>query len=134
MSLFYIKLFNTCYENHGVRNPSQSPEIHKRQHSGYILKHYNGLYYRGSYEKDFINYCIEHEIEIENFKGSVDYFFEGKQRKYFPDFLVRKNLVVEVKSSYTYELEKDQNEAKKEATISSGFNFQFIIDKNYDCF
>lgn len=27
--------------------------------------------------------------------------------------------------------EKEQNEAKKEATINSGYNFLFIIDKDY---
>jgi len=40
-------------------------------------------------------------------------------------------LIVEIKSSYTYELEKEKNEAKKEATINNGFNFIFVINKDY---
>lgn len=64
----------------------------------------------------------------------ICYFYEI-DRKYFPDFYVKdKNLVIEIKSSYTYEVEKDQNEAKKEAALKSGFNFMFIIDKNYKKF
>jgi hypothetical protein len=125
---------DTLMKNYGVKNPSQSSIIHRKQHSGYIFKHHiSGLYYRGSYEKNFINYCLENNIEIENFNGSIDYIFEGKNRKYFPDFLIKKsNTVIEIKSSYTYDIEKEQNEAKKEATISSGFNFKFIINKNYN--
>ena len=77
-------------------------------------------------------YCILNNIVIENFKGTIDYFFDGKNRKYFPDFFIKKlNLVIEIKSTYTYECEKDQNEAKKEATINNGFNFKFLINKNY---
>ena len=34
----------------------------------------------------------------------------------------------------TYECEKEQNEAKKEATINNGFNFIFIINKDYSEF
>ena len=79
------------------------------------------------------NDCLIMNPKIENFRGTIDYFFEGKKRKYFPDFIIKeKNIVVEVKSLYTYEIEREQNEAKKEATINSGFNFMFIIDKNYD--
>lgn len=128
-----LKKEETCFKNFGVKYPAQSEEIHKKQQSGYILKHhYTGLHYRGSYELDFIEYCLEKNITIENFKGSINYFFDGKNRKYFPDFFIKKlNLVIEIKSSYTYECEKEQNEAKKEATINSGFNFKFIINKKY---
>ncbi len=124
---------DTLMKNYGVVNISQSSECHMRQHSGYILKHHNsGLYYRGTYEKDFIDYCLKENIEIENFVGTIEYFFDGKIRKYFPDFLIKNsNTVAEIKSSYTYEREKEQNEAKKEATINNGFNFKFVINKNY---
>jgi hypothetical protein len=130
-----LKKEETCLSNYGVRYPAQSEEIYKKQHSGYILKHHeSGLYYRGTYEKDFIDYCLQENIEIENFIGTIKYFFDGKIRKYFPDFLIKNsNTVAEIKSLYTYECEKDQNEAKKEATINNGFNFKFVIDKNYTC-
>lgn len=83
-------------------------------------------------KKDFIEYCLEKNIEIDNFNGVIDYTFDGKCKKYFPDFYIKSsNTVVEIKSQYTYDCEIEQNEAKKEATITNGFNFKFIIDKNY---
>lgn len=125
----------TCFKNFGVKNPSQSPLIHMKQHRGYILKHYNNLYYRGTYEKDFIDTCEKYEIKIENFSKQIKYFFNGRNRKYFPDFYYQNlNLIIEIKSTYTYEIEKEQNEAKKKAAIDNGFNFIFVIDKKYDDF
>ena len=120
-------------ELYGVENPSQCEEIHKRQHGFTLKRHNNGMVYRGSYEKDFIDFSIENKIEIENFKGTISYYFEGKDRKYFPDFYIKnKNLVVEIKSTWTYKADLEQNEAKKKAAIDSGFNFIFVIDKCYN--
>jgi len=128
------KKIRTCMKNYGVKNPSQSIEIHKRQHSGYIRKHHkSGLYYRGTYEKDFIDFSIKNEIEIENFNGYIPYYFEGEDRKYFPDFFIKnENLIIEIKSTYTYEYDLEKNLAKRKAAISNGFNFMFVIDKGYD--
>jgi len=120
---------------YGVGNPSQHKDIHLKQHSGYILKHYNGLYYRGSYEKDFIDHCIEKNIKIENFIGTIDYIFENKNKKYFPDFFIKDlNLVIEIKSSWTFEVELEKNLQKEKSTKNSGFNFLFIINKDYEIF
>jgi len=129
------KIKKTNLELYGVENVSQNKEIHLRQHNGYILKHYNGLYYRGTYEKNFLDYCISNMIKIENFKNSIDYEFNGKNKKYFPDFYYEPlNLIVEIKSDYTYEKEREMNEAKKIGAINNGFNFIFIINKNYNEF
>ncbi len=49
-------------------------------------------------------------------------------------FDLKSNTVIEIKSTYTYEVEKEQNEAKKEATLKDGFNFMFVIDKDYTNF
>ena len=131
-----IRKEETCMKNYGVKHPSQNEEIYKRQQiSSLKLNRYEdtNLFYRGTYEKDFIDYCLLNNIVIENFKGSIDYFYEDTNRKYFPDFYIKKeNMVIEVKSTYTYECEKEQNEIKKEATINSGFKFKFIIDKKYN--
>lgn len=40
-------------------------------------------------------------------------------------------MIVEIKSTYIYDYKKEQNESKKEATINNGYNFIFIIDKDY---
>lgn len=53
-------------------------------------------------------------------------------RVYYPDFFLPEyNLIVEIKSTYTFEKYLNKNTAKKEKCIELGFNFIFIIDKDY---
>jgi len=57
---------------------------------------------------------------------------DNKNRVYHSDFFLSKyNLVCEVKSDYTFNDDYEENIIKKEYTISAGYNFLFIIDKNY---
>jgi hypothetical protein len=42
------------------------------------------------------------------------------------------NLIIEIKSTYTYNKELEKNLAKKNACIQQGFDFIFIVDKEYD--
>ena len=60
------------------------------------------------------------------------YDFEGKKKTYYPDiFIPDKNLYIEVKCPYTFDMKEKQNLAKREAVLSSGFNFEFwIFDKD----
>jgi hypothetical protein len=46
-------------------------------------------------------------------------------------FIPEYNLIVEIKSSYTYNYELDKNQIKKDYCIKNGYNFIFIIDKDY---
>lgn len=127
----------TCLENYGVRYPSQNFEIHqKQQKSAHTLKHHSsGLFYRGTYEKDFIDYCTLNNIQIKNVNNGIKYTFQNEDKIYFPDFYYESlNLIIEIKSNYTYECELENNLIKKEATINSGFNFIFIINKDYEEF
>ena len=125
------KKIETCNKNYGVDNPLQNIEIFDRvQKSAHQLKNYKNHTYRGTYELDFlINFSDKYDISRPT---SIDYIFDHKKKKYHPDYYLPKfNLIVEIKSDYTYECEKDQNEAKKEAAINNGFNFLFIINKDY---
>jgi hypothetical protein len=129
-----IKKEETTLLNYGVKNPSQSLEIfEKSQISGKKIKlHECGLMYRGTYEKDFLDFCVSNNIEVE--KGiTLDYIYNGVKKYYHSDFFIPKlNMICEIKSSYYYDLYKDRNESKKEFTISKGYNFMFIINKNYE--
>jgi hypothetical protein len=125
------KIKKTNLERYGVEYSAQNPEIFKKtRSSAFKLKNYKNLTYIGTYELDFLEIFYD-KIIIENAKP-IDYMFDDKNKVYFPDYyLPDYNLIVEIKSSYTYEWEKDQNEAKKEAAINNGYDFIFIIDKNY---
>ena len=121
----------TCLEKYGVEYISQSEEIQKKKIlSGYRIKKYKDLYYQGTYELDFLENFYD-KIEIKNIK-SIKYDYNDKKRIYFPDFyLPEYNLIIEIKSNYIYYLHKERNECKRLGTLENGYNFIFIIDKDY---
>jgi hypothetical protein len=106
--------------------------FHKQQISGLKIKKYSNtdLTYQGSYELDFLeNY---YNRVIINKTNPIKYKLNENTHYYHPDFyLPDYNLIIEVKSSYTYRCDLDKNIAKKEYSIKSGFSFLFIIDKDY---
>jgi len=89
------------------------------------------LNYQGTYELDFIKFSIDNNIDI--IKGlTIPYFINGFKKYYFSDFFIKKyNLIIEVKSSYTYEKDLKINLIKQNTCELMGYNFLFIIDKNY---
>ena len=127
----------TSLKNFGVKNPMQNPNIFiKSQKSALQRKEHKetGLSYQGTYEKDFLDYCFDNSISIEKGKR-IKYIYDGKEHYYFSDFYYEpKNLIVEIKSSWTYSKNKDVNEIKKLATETFGYSYMFIINKNYNNF
>ncbi len=126
----------TTLKNWGVENPSQNIEIFdKSQKSGKKIKiHESGIWYRGTYEKDFLDFCLVNNINVE--KGlTIKFNYNNKNKYYHSDFYIpEKNLVIEIKSSYYYDKFKELNEAKKEETIKIGYSHLFIINKDYTQF
>lgn len=125
----------TCNKNYGVDNPLQDIKIfEKMQTSAYKIKYYtDDLYYRGTYEKDFLDKFF-YKTKITNCK-SIKYIFKNKIKYYYPDFYLSEyNAIIEIKSDYTYNYNFELNQCKKEACISLGYNFIFIINKNYHDF
>jgi len=126
----------TTMSNWGVENPSQNSDIFERsQISGKKIKlHKIGLYYRGTYERDFLDICLDNNINVEKGK-TIEYRFDGKKKYYHSDFYLPEiNLIVEIKSNYYMSKYIDKNNLKQEYTIKSGYNHIFIIDKNYTQF
>ena len=125
------KFKNTCIEKYGVESPMQDKDIHEKQQiSAYKLKNYKNLFYRGSYELDFLeNFYGKIKVEKSN---SIPYLYKNKNKRYHPDFFIKDyNLIVEIKSLYTYNYDIDKNEAKRKASLERGYDFIFIIDKDY---
>lgn len=53
---------------------------------------------------------------------------EGKSHRYYPDFYIPKeNLLIEVKSTYTYEASIDVNLLKEKSSLNCGYKFKFLI-------
>lgn len=127
------KKIDTCLKNFGVPNNMQNPiSFHKNQVSGKrLLTHEKStLTYRGSYEKDFLDKYYS-KIKIEKI-NTIKYKFLNKIKIYYPDFYLPEfNMIIEIKNDYSYKNFIDQNTAKKNSCIEQGFNFLFIINKNY---
>lgn len=127
----------TIMERYGVTNLSHSEEIYKNQQiSGFSMKLHKdtGLYYRGSYELDFINHCFKNNISILQGKR-FEYFYENKKHYYFSDFLLsNKNLIIEIKSDYYWKKYIDRNILKMNSVKESGYEYILILNKNYEQF
>lgn len=71
----------------------------------------------------------ENDIFVGKDVPTIKYdYFENKERVYHPDIYVKsQNLLVEVKSDYTFCSEKEKNLAKWKAAFSSEYNFEIYI-------
>lgn len=59
---------------------------------------------------------------------ALDYTFEGRVRKHFPDlFVPNRNLLIEVKSSYTFKSALKKNQAKRRAAKAQGFRYVTLV-------
>lgn len=82
---------------------------------------------------DLLNYFLEEDIvhgakNINNEVGSINYFYKEKERRYYPDFYIKSlNMIIEVKSMWTYNMWIEKNLLKKRACLEMGLNFEFVI-------
>ena len=74
------------------------------------------------------NYINEDDIISErNEIPKIDYF-KGKIYKYYPDiFIPKDNLIIEIKSEWTYKRNIIKNTLKALATKKLGYNYEFWI-------
>ena len=130
------KFRQTNMERYGVEYPQQNKEIFKKsQKTLFNVINYKNLdiSYQASYELDFLEKFYD-KIDIEN-GPSIPYLFEGNNKVYHSDFYIPSlNLVIEIKNSYLFKKDIKKIKEKEKATISNGFNYIIIIDKNYNEF
>lgn len=125
----WIKKYGT---NYPMQNILVFNKMVKNSRKIYFYKNTN-ITYQSSYEKDFLDNYFE-KIEIKN-GLIIKYKINDKEKVYFSDFYLPKyNLIIEIKSSRTFEMETLINLTKQEKCIKDGYNFLFIIDKNYKNF
>jgi hypothetical protein len=125
------KIKEICREKFGTEHPMQNKEIFEKQlKSALKFKRFRDtdLWYQGSYELDFLEkYYSTYTIE----RGpSIKYIFKNEDKVYHSDFYISSlNLVVEIKSTWTYDPIIDP--IKEKAVIDNDFNFIMIINKDY---
>jgi hypothetical protein len=60
--------------------------------------------------------------------GFFHYVYENEKHRYYPDIYIKsENRVVEVKSIYTFNKEKEKNLLKRDSVLKKGINFNFVI-------
>lgn len=128
----------TSNERYGTDWPMQNDDIHSRStHNSKLLKKYTFPSGRvekvQGYEPWALDLLIKNYHEDDIVLGRkniprIKYLINGVKSIYKPDIYIPKdNLLIEVKSVYTYNIDLDKNLIKKSACILSGFNFKFMI-------
>ncbi len=120
-------------KKYGVDWPTQNKEsLEKGQKSARKMKRFRNtdLWYQGTYELDFLERFYDKYRDIQR-GPSLKYEHKGNSKIYHPDFYIPSlNLIIEIKSSWILKRDIEYSE-KKKATISSGFKYLMILDKNY---
>lgn len=132
------KIRKTCLDKYGVENPSQNLEIiNKIKKSSYSSKKY--IFPSGRQEniQGYEGRCIdtlllsysENDIVIDKIQ-KIPYMKIinncEKQAYYFPDIKLPDKLI-EVKSTWTYSVQKELNEIKMQATASKGYIIEMWV-------
>lgn len=136
----------TMLERYGVENASQHPDLlAKRQKSSFETYVYTMPSGKQVYIQGYENFALDEvfsswEVDEENVAVAassqdiprIEYVFDGKKSVYHPDiFIKNENFLIEVKSIFTYKKQLARNEAKKQACLEQGYNFDFwVYDKN----
>ena len=132
------KLRKTNLEKYGVEYPMQVLEFSEKQqkNSKKILYYNENIYYQSSYEKDFLDYVSDINILSKVTRGPTIKYNNGISEKiHYPDFYIDDyNLIVEIKSDYYYYKYLETNKLKFNKAIEMGYNYMFIINKNYKYF
>lgn len=128
---------------YGVEHVLQSIEIRSKiKQSSFSYKDY--IFPSGKIVKiqGYENYAIdillktynENDILVDSEDIPIINYFDDKNRKYYPDIYIQKdNLIIEVKSTWTFEIKHDKNMIKYNATKAAGYNYEIcilIIKKN----
>lgn len=84
------KKAKTCLERYGVTSPSQDHRIRTLQQKNY---HYDGICFDSAPEIAFYIWLVDNKKEFKYQPTSFSYVYEGKERRYFPDFEVEGQLI-----------------------------------------
>ena len=121
-----MKTVQTLQDNYGVDHPSKSQEIRRKQ--TYNVYEYDGIHFNSSWEIAFWIYCKDHNIDIDREPKSLDYVdSKGVQHKYFPDFKINRNLLVEIKGDDQF----DKKTGKMIDKLDPSKNY--IAEAKYEC-
>jgi hypothetical protein len=138
------KMRRTCLARYGVPHPMQDSAVFERhQRASVKLKTFttpsgNMLRYQG-YEDVALRLLFEMKLNEADIMVSrsnmprILYFKGARRARYYPDIYVPSlNLLLEVKSVYTFNRERDLTFAKQDACVKQGYKHLIVIcDKRH---
>lgn len=142
------KIRRTMVKRYGVEHALQSPllfeKMLKSSYSRVPVKLGRKTLLLQGYEPLAIEALLKsgrvspQEIKAGNSIPPIEYTWKKKRRRYHPDLVVRDNIVVEVKSPYTYKLAQKVLQVKREACENLGYKFILVVmnadgTRNHDC-
>lgn len=87
---------------------------------------YKGYWCDSSWELAWVIYNLEHNINFERNTIGFEYEYDGKKRKYYPDFLIAETYY-EIKGRRSFEKMDDEN---KEKIKQFKFNLKVLYEKD----
>ena len=127
-----------CLKKYGCEHHMQNSNIiEKQNNSARLIKHTvidgKKFSYQG-YELKAINKLLQQGYKVDEIisgKKNIPrfkYFYNGKNHYYFPDlYIPKENKIIEVKSQYYFDKEKEKNLLKEQAVKDSNYDFEFMI-------
>ena len=132
------KVVQTNIERYGIGFPMQDPKKFEQQqkkcnkYKSLTLPSGQVRLYQG-FEDVAILHLLQtySEDEIISERTYLPVIIYDGTRRYFPDiFIPKDNLIIEVKSTWTYRQHFERNQLKKKAAEQAGYSFQFWICSN----
>ena len=139
---WYDRCVKTALEKYGKDWVSKVDSINAKQQSGgysyYDFEFPSGKVVRvqGYEPKVLAKLVIDYSeddiiVGVQNINDEIGFFqydYEGETHRYYPDIYIKsENRVIEVKSTYTFNKEKEKNLLKRKSVLNKNINFNFII-------
>ena len=139
---WYDRCVKTALEKYGKEWVSKVDSINAKQQSGgysyYDFEFPSGRVVRvqGYEPKVLTKLIIDYSeddivVGVQNIIDEIGFFhydYENETHRYYPDIYIKsENRVIEVKSTYTFNKEKEKNLLKRESVLNKNINFNFII-------
>lgn len=136
------KIKQTCLQKYGVENPASNQEIQEKIRencSSYNYKYKLYTFPSGKQVKiqGYENLALDELIKlypennIINDRKNVPkivYNYNTKEKHYIPDiYLLNENKIIEVKSTWTYQIELEKNNIKAKSCVEKGYKYEFWV-------
>jgi hypothetical protein len=139
---WYDKCVKTALEKYGKGWVSKVDSINSKQQAGgysyYDFEFPSGKVVRvqGYEPKVLAKLVVDYSeddiiVGVQNIIDEIGFFhyeYENETHRYYPDIYIKsENRIIEVKSTYTFNKEKEKNLLKRESVLNKNINFNFII-------